>query len=85
MACSWTCAEISKPLPSGWTANLDGQTCYHSAKLFFMIRSRAPVEHEKEKRLCAGIRRDAMKERVSVVVVVRLDSAECATTNSRKS
>ncbi len=39
----------------------------------------------KENGLCAGIRRDAIKERVSVVVVVRLDSAECATTNSRKS
>src|ERR1019366_2793834 len=33
----------------------------------------------------AGIRRDAIKERVSVVGAVRLDSAECATTNSRKS
>jgi hypothetical protein len=37
MACSWTCEEISKPLPSGWTANLDGQTCYQFRRAFFMI------------------------------------------------
>jgi beta-galactosidase len=44
MACGWTSEEISKLLPSGWTANPDGQTCYLSAGFFSFFRRRAPVE-----------------------------------------
>src|SRR5207253_9034627 len=44
MASGWTSEEISKPLPSGWTANPDGQTCYLSAGFFSFFRRRAPVE-----------------------------------------
>ena len=67
--------------------------CDHNKGVLFIVRDQGhgfdpnqlPDPLALENRLCAGIRRDAMKERVSVVVVVRLDSAECATTNSRKS